>query len=75
MLTIKDLAVSKSLDRKEMSAVCGGSAVQYAKGGDQYLVSDSKGKYSPVTQVAIGGPVVNTATETNLNFLGKQFVL
>lgn len=75
MLNIKDLSASKSLDRKEMAAVHGGSAVQYAKGGDQYLVSDSKGKFSPVTQVAIGGPVVNTATETNLNFLGKQFVL
>jgi hypothetical protein len=75
MLTIKDLAVSKSLDSKEMAAVRGGSVFQSAKGGDQYLFADSNGTISPVTQVAIGGPVVNTATETNLNFLGKQFVM
>ncbi len=75
MLTIKDLSASKSLDSKEMAAVHGGSVFQSAKGGDQYLVSDSHGKFSPVTQVAIGGPVVATATETNLNFMGKQFVL
>jgi len=52
MLTIKDLAVSKSLDRKEMSAVCGGFS---GKGGNNEV-------FQLVKQDAFG------VGNTNMNF-------
>ena len=56
MLTIKDLAVSKSLDRKEMSAVMGGSAA--------FSVIDQKNSNSGFS---FASPQTNVATPTLVN--------
>ena len=74
MLTIKDLAVSKSLDRKEMSAVMGGSAA--------FSVIDQKNSNSgfsfasPQTNVAtptlVNVDTKNVTKNNNLNAFGSQ---
>jgi hypothetical protein len=74
MLTIKDLAVSKSLNSKEMSAVLGGSAAlsvidqKNSQGGFSFA--------SPQTNVATP-TLVNVDTKNinktnNLNAFGSQ---
>lgn len=79
MLTIKDLAVSKSLDCKEMSAVRGGmnTSSQFAitKGGDVSQLAGGKGAF----QVGVGGPAtttqVSSQVDNNINidlFGGKK---
>ena len=63
MLTIKDLAVSKSLDSKEMSAVMGGSGAFSVI--DQ---SNSQGGFS------FASPQTNVATPTLVNVDTKNLV-
>ena len=82
MLTIKDLAVSKSLDSKEMAAVHGGSNFSYNKSGDIYQVAQGSqgGKNglnvgNPVTQVGLSGPAITTQLHNPVNVLGEQFAL
>ena len=81
MLTIKDLAVSKSLDSKEMSAVRGGSNYADNKSGDIFQFAQGSSGNSllnagnPVTQVAFSGPAITTQTNNPVNVLGQQFVL
>lgn len=74
MLTIKDLAVSKSLDSKEMSAVMGGSAAlsyinqHNSQGGFSFA--------SPQTNVAtptlVNVDTKNIAKTNNLSAVGSQ---
>jgi hypothetical protein len=55
MLKIENLAVSKDLDRAEMTAIVGGS--NFFNGGsnvnamDGFGIGNSQGNYAPVTQV------------------------
>jgi hypothetical protein len=73
MLTIKDLAVSKSLGCKEMSAVRGGfsaTSVNAIGGQSQYAVGG--GFLSNVSPVQVGSTLVSTPTNVALSFDTKS---
>ena len=80
MLNIKDLAASKSLSSKEMSAVHGGFNKNTTVIGGQEQLALGGGFASPVTQVAVGPTVTNAQTDTRVdlssisNVLGNQKV-
>jgi hypothetical protein len=64
MLTIKDLAVSKTLDAKAMSTISGGFNANLSKIGEFNQSGILGGKGGPNTQVGVFTPVV---TQTNLD--------
>lgn len=76
MLTIKDLAVSKSLDSKEMSAVTGGSAAfSYI---DQHNSQGGFSFASPQTNVAaptlVNVDTKNLTKNNNFSNVGGQML-
>jgi hypothetical protein len=64
MLTIKDLSVAKSLDRKEMAAVAGGKNQTVI--GDFYQDVDQSGKRNANTNVGIFAPDVSNIDISNV---------
>ena len=64
MLTIKDLAVSQTLDAKAMSSISGGFNANLSQIGDFNQAGVLGGKGSPNTQVGVFAPVV---TQSNLD--------
>ena len=62
-LTIKDLSVSKDLDRKAMSAVRGGNNDQ-ANGASQGNVQNMYAVANVGTHIAAGGPVTVQSDNT-----------
>jgi hypothetical protein len=64
MLTIKDLAVSQTLDAKAMSSISGGFNANLSRIGEFNQSGILGGKGSPNTQVGVFTPVV---TQTNLD--------
>ena len=64
MLTIKDLAVSKSLATQEMAAVRGGLNANLSQIGDFTQAGAFGGKGAANTQVGVFAPVV---TQSNLD--------
>lgn len=64
MLTIKDLAVSQTLDAKAMSSITGGFNANLSRIGEFNQSGILGGKGSPNTQVGVFTPVV---TQTNLD--------
>ena len=64
MLTIKDLAVAKSLDSKEMAAVSGGN--NKTSIGGFYQDAEQGGKYNVNTNVGIFAPEVSNLDVSNV---------
>jgi hypothetical protein len=64
MLTIKDLAVAKSLDRKEMAAVSGGKNQTAIGDFNQY--ADQAGKRNVNTNVGVFAPDVSNIDVSNV---------
>lgn len=64
-LMIKDLSVSKELDRKALCAVRGGSNFAIVGGNSQTVVG--AGILSPVTAVQVGPSVTQTDASVDLN--------
>ena len=72
-LTIKDLSISKEMDRKALAAVRGGSNYAYVGGNSQALVGG--GFASPVTGVQVGPTVTQTDASVDLNLANISNVL
>ena len=72
-LIIKDLSVSKELDRKALGAVRGGSNYAIVGGNAQTVVGG--GFISPVTAVQVGPTVTQTDASVDLNLASINNVL